>query len=69
MGGDDEEAGEEVGRDAVRGGDGGVGGAADGRGAAVGGEDDDGRDGGFEGAVEIGEAFYVKHVDLLSVTG
>ncbi len=59
---DDEEAGEEVGRDAVGGDD--VFGAADGAPAPVGGEDDDGRDAGFEGAVEVGEAFDVEHVDL-----
>lgn len=39
-------------------------GAADGAAAAVGGEDHDGGDGGFEGAVEVGEAFDVEHVDL-----
>jgi len=60
--GDDENAGEEVGGDAVRGDD--VFGAADGAFAPVGGEDDDGGDGGFEGAVEVGEAFDVEHVDL-----
>lgn len=61
-GGDDEQAGEEVGGDAVRGDD--VVGAADGAAAAVGGQDHDGGDGGFEGAVEVGEAFDVEHVDL-----
>ena len=42
-----------------------VGGAADGDQAAVGGEDDDGGDCGFEGAVEVGEAFDVEHVNLV----
>lgn len=60
--GDDEEAGEEVWGDAVRGDD--VARTADDSVAAVGGEDDDGGDGGFEGAVEVGEAFHVEHVDL-----
>lgn len=62
MRGDDEEAGEQVGGDAVRGVQGG--GAADGDEAAVGGEDDDGGEGGFEGAVQEGEGFEVEHVDL-----
>ena len=62
VGGDDEDAGEEVGRDAVGGDD--VLGAPDGAFAAVRGEDDDGGDGGFEGAVEVGEAFDVEHVHL-----
>ncbi len=39
-------------------------GAADGAAAAVGGQDHNGGDGGFEGAVEVGEAFDVEHVDL-----
>lgn len=56
--GNDEEAGQEVGGDAVGGDEVGVG-AADGGLAAVGGENDDGGEGGFEGAVEIGEAFQV----------
>ena len=34
--------------------------------ATVGSEDDDRRDGGFEGTVEVGEAFNVKHVHLKS---
>lgn len=68
--GDDEEAGEEVRGDAVGvgggvGSGGGVGGGgADGDFAAVGGEDDDGRDGGFERAAEVGEGFEVEHVHL-----
>ena len=32
--------------------------------AAVGGEDDDGGDGGLEGAVEVSEALNVQHVHL-----
>ena len=60
--GDDEQAGEEVRGNAMRGDD--VFGAADGAFAAVGGEDHDGRDGRFEGAVKVGEAFDVEHVDL-----
>lgn len=60
--GNDEEARQEVGRNAVRGDD--VFGAADGAHAPVGGEDDDGGDAGLEGAVEVGEAFDVEHVDL-----
>ena len=32
--------------------------------AAVGGEDDDGGDGGLEGAMEVSEALNVKHVHL-----
>ena len=39
-------------------------GAADGAFSAVGGEDDDGGDGGFEGAVEVSETFDVEHVYL-----
>ena len=33
--------------------------------AAVGGEDDDGGDGGLEGAMEVSEALNVKHVHLI----
>ena len=33
--------------------------------AAVGGEDDDGRDGGLERAVQVGEALDVEHVHLV----
>ena len=62
MGWDDEDASEEVGRDAVGSDD--VFRAADGASASVGGQDDDGGYGGFESAVQIGEAFDVKHVDL-----
>ena len=62
MRGDDEQAGEQVGGNAVGGDD--VFGAADGGFASVRGEDYDGRDGGFEGAVQVGEAFDVEHVDL-----
>ena len=39
-------------------------GAADCAFAPVGGENDDGGYGGFEGAVEVGEAFNVEHVNL-----
>ena len=62
VGGDDEKAGEEVLRNAVGSGD--VVGAADDGVSAVRGEDNDGRDGGFKGAVQVGEAFDVKHMDL-----
>lgn len=62
MGGDDEEAGKEVGWHAVSGGK--VTSTADDGFAAVRGEDYDWGDGGFEGAVEVGEAFDVEHVDL-----
>ena len=62
MGRDDKEAGEEIGGDAV-GGDN-VFSPTDGTLAAVRGEDDDGGDGRFEGAVEVGEAFDVEHVNL-----
>lgn len=63
VGGDDEEAGEEIGGNAVCSDD--VFGAADGAFATVGGENDDGGYGGFEGAVEVGEAFNIEHVDLI----
>lgn len=62
VGGDNEEAGEEIGGDAVCSDD--VFGAADGAFASVGGENDDGGYGRFEGAVEVGEAFNIEHVDL-----
>lgn len=55
MCGDDEEAREEIGRNAV--GCDEVVGAADSGLAAIRGEDDDGGDRGFQGAVEVGEAF------------
>lgn len=63
----DQQAGEQVRGDAVRGGD--VFRAADGASAAVRGEDDDRGDGGFEGAVEVGEGFDVEHVDLIQGGG
>ena len=66
VGGDDEETGQEVRGHAVRGDD--VFGAADGAAAPVGGEDDDGGDGGFEGSVQIGEAFDVEHMYLSSLS-
>ena len=62
VGGDDDDAVEEVEGEAVRGA---VGGAADAGAAAVRGHDDDGREVGFEGAVDVGEAFDVEHVDLV----
>lgn len=40
--------------------------AADGAHAAVGGKDDDRGQRGFEGAVEVGEAFNVEHVDFVN---
>lgn len=64
MRGDDEEAGEQVGGYAVGGEE--VVAAADGGEAAVRGQDYNGRDCGFEGAVEVGEAFEVEHVDLVA---
>lgn len=63
VGGDNEEAGEEIGGDAVCSDD--VFGAADGAFATVRGENDDGGYGGFEGAVEVGEAFNIEHVNLI----
>lgn len=62
VGGDNEEAGEEIGGDAVCSDD--VFCAADGAFATVGGQNNDGGYGGFEGAVEVGEAFNIEHVDL-----
>lgn len=62
MCGNDEEARQKVGWKAVGGDE--VGGTADGAAAAIGGEDDDGGDGGLEGAVKVGEAFDVEHMDL-----
>ena len=70
MCGDNQETGQDVWWDSV-GGDkagvvGSIGGcgAADGGLASIGSEDDDGADAGFEGACEISEGLYVKHVDL-----
>ena len=59
----DEHAIKEVDRDAVGRED--VRGASDGADAAVGGKDDDRGEGGFQGAVEVGEAFNVQHVHLV----
>lgn len=62
VGGDNEEAGEEIGGNAMCSDD--VFGAADSAFATVRGQNDDGGYGGFEGAVEVGEAFNIEHVDL-----
>lgn len=64
VGGDDEQAREEVGRNTVRGYN--VVGAADDGVAAIRRQDDNRGDGGLEGAVEVGEAFNIEHVDLLN---
>lgn len=37
--------------------------------ASVGGKNDNRGYGGFKGAVEVGEAFNVEHVDLIDVSG
>lgn len=63
--GNDEESGEEIGRNAVSGGNTVVVGAPDRTSASVRGENHDGRQTGFESSVEIGEAFNVEHVDLV----
>ena len=59
---DDDDAVEEVEGEAVRGA---VGCAADPGVAAVAGHDDDGGQDVFEGAVDVGEAFDVQHVDFV----
>ena len=64
MGRDDEKACKEIRRDAMRGDD--VVSASDGGFAAVGGKDHDGGYRGFKGAVQVCEAFNVKHVHLLA---
>ena len=63
VGGYDEDAGKEIRRDPVSGDD--VFRASYGAFATIRGKYDDGCDGRFESAVEVGEAFDVEHVDLL----